>query len=635
MIYLYIALIFIFFGCDSIINKKIYKTFDVIEGESSSTDQLDNSRWVGGPGFEEIAELISWKTNNDINIIGDPNAVRGDTIRFFADDVFPNTLRAFGKETRSQLTGKMEEMVYEKLLHLDPETSKLEPRLATHWRILDDSMTFLYRINPNARFSDGREVTAKDVVSTYDLRTDEGHGDPNVYTFWRDKFERPVAESKYIVSVKSKEKEWRNLYDFSGLHIYPSYYLDKIDGSTYIEKYQYEMMPGSGPYILNTERTTQEDNGLVVLDKRDDYWAENEVQNTGKWNFQTVDFLFINDETQEVERFFAGDYDTHLVGRAQWWSERFTAEEYPLIERGLIQRQKFLNFKAEGVGGVAFNTLEEPFNDIRVREAFCHLYDVEKLLDKLFFNEYVRKRSYFPRSRYEHPDNPIQDYNPEYALELLNQAGWTKTPGDTWLTNQEGEIFEIEEFHIYQGWDRIYNFFVQDLESVGIKLNLVVIQNPFEKAMDRKFKLYGGGWVGYLLPAPESMFHSKYSEELDATNLTGMAHPEIDKLIEAYNMSWDIERRTNILQTLDSIATREYHWIFSWGAPYGYRSLNWNKFGMPESGVGYDGNWLSPIEWWWIDPDKKAKLEEALKDESLTLPIEEEIIDHWNTLEEN
>ena len=28
--------------------------------------------------------------------------------------------------------------------------------------------------------------------------------------------------------------------------------------------------------------------------------------------------------------------------------------------------------------------------------------------------------------------------------------------------------FEIEEFHIYQGWDRILNYFVQDLEAIGI-----------------------------------------------------------------------------------------------------------------------------------------------------------------------
>ena len=234
--------------------KKVYKTFDLIETNVLSENKLDDSRWSGGPGFEEIAELISWKTNNDINIIGDPNAIKGDTLKFLAGDIFPNTLRAYGKETRSQLNSLIESMVYEPLLNFDAETFKLEPVLATHWRVLDDSMTFLFRINPEARFSDGREVTSRDVVATYDILTDEGHGDPNVYTYWSDKFERPVAESKYIVSVKSKKKEWRNIYSFSSLVIYPSYYLEKIDGSTYVEKYQFELMPGSGPYILNTKR---------------------------------------------------------------------------------------------------------------------------------------------------------------------------------------------------------------------------------------------------------------------------------------------------------------------------------------------------------------------------------------------
>ncbi len=266
-------------------DKKVYQTFDVIDGDFVSDEKLDDSRWSGGPGFEDIAELISWKTNNNINIIGDPNAIKGDTLTFLAGDIFPNTLRAFGKETRSQLNGLIEAMVYEPLLNFDSETFKLEPVLATHWRVLDDSMTFLFRINPEAKFSDGREVTSRDVVATYDILTDEGHGDPNVYTYWRDKFERPVAESKYIVSVKSKKKEWRNIYSFSSLVIYPSYYLEKIDGGTYVEKYQFELMPGSGPYVLDTERTTQENNGLVVLNRRNDYWADNHPRNTGSRTF--------------------------------------------------------------------------------------------------------------------------------------------------------------------------------------------------------------------------------------------------------------------------------------------------------------------------------------------------------------
>ena len=108
MVYLYIVLIFIFFGCDSIGNKKVYKTFDLIEGDVSSEQKLDESRWSGGPGFEEIAELISWKTNNDINIVGSSDAIKGDTLTMVGGSVFPPTLRGFGKESRSQLLSFIE-----------------------------------------------------------------------------------------------------------------------------------------------------------------------------------------------------------------------------------------------------------------------------------------------------------------------------------------------------------------------------------------------------------------------------------------------------------------------------------------------------------------------------------------------
>ena len=626
-----ILILFFVLNCGGQEKKKIYKEFEINEVKEQSSYDDSVSAYEGGKGFELIAKRLGWQTNNSPIIYGDKNAIKGDTLHFKADDVFPNTIRAFGKETRSQLNSVIEDLVYENLLTLNSETFELETKLATHWKIDNDSLTFLFRINPNAKFSDGRDVTAEDVVASYNILVDEGHGDPNVYTYWTEKFNTPVAETKYIVSVKSKKTEWRNLYGFAGIYVYPSYYLNKIDGATYIEKYQFEMMPGSGPYILNTERTTQENNGLIVLDKRDDYWAINEIRNTGLFNFDVLEFIFINDETQEVERFFAGDYDTYMVSRAQWWSEKFTTEEYPGIKRGLIQRKKFINFLPQGVGGLAFNTLEAPFDDKRTRKAFCHLWDVDKLMDKLFFHEYTRKNSWFPGSKYSNPDNPIQNYDPDLALKLLNEAGWTKKPGDKWLT-KDGKIFEIENFYIYSGWDRIFNPLVQDLEQVGIKINLVVLQNTFEKLMDRKFQVQFAGWTGSLLPSPKGMMHSQYAEKLDATNITGLANPIIDSLIIKYDANWDANERIKLLQKIDKLASEEYHWAFGWGAPYGYRCLNWNKFGMPEHGIGYSGNWLTPIYYWWIDPEKKQALINARKNGNINLDNSKEIIDYWNRL---
>ena len=118
---------------------------------------------------------------------------------------------------------------------------------------------------------------------------------------------------------------------------------------------------------------------------------------------------------------------------------------------------------------------------------------------------------------------------------------------------------------------------------IGIKVNLVEIQNPFEKAMKKKFKIYYGGWTGSLLPSPEGMLHSKFADQIDVTNITSMSNKKIDALIEEYNQSWDATKRIEILQELDYIAANEYHWIFGWAAPYGYRCIHWNKFSMPEA----------------------------------------------------
>ena len=74
-------------------------------------------------------------------------------------------------------------------------------------------MVFKFRINPDARWWDGMPVTADDVVSTWDLLMDETILFPS-HQITFGKFERPVAESKYIVSVKAKSVNWRNFYIF-------------------------------------------------------------------------------------------------------------------------------------------------------------------------------------------------------------------------------------------------------------------------------------------------------------------------------------------------------------------------------------------------------------------------------------
>ena len=130
-------------GCDGG-DKKVYKKFDTSKAYHDKSASLSDYKEDGGYGFDSIAEKNDWVTNLTPNILGAPNAIKGDTLRFLAGMVFPNTLRAFGKETRSQLNSLIEGLIYEPLLTLDSETLTLQPALATHWKVEDDSLTFLF-----------------------------------------------------------------------------------------------------------------------------------------------------------------------------------------------------------------------------------------------------------------------------------------------------------------------------------------------------------------------------------------------------------------------------------------------------------------------------------------------------------
>ena len=69
--------------------------------------------------------------------------------------------------------------------------------------------------------------------------------------FWNEKFNIPVAESKYIVSVKAKTLNWRNLLYFgNSMALLPAKYLDELDGTAYLEEYLFKLLPGTGPYTM-------------------------------------------------------------------------------------------------------------------------------------------------------------------------------------------------------------------------------------------------------------------------------------------------------------------------------------------------------------------------------------------------
>lgn len=573
----------------------------------------------GGKGFTGEA----WETNTGYELIGDPRAVKGGLLREYMLD-FPGTLRIEGPESNTTLNSMVAGMTYESLLTVHPTTLDYIPVLASHWQVSADKMTYRFRINPNARWSDGQPVVADDVVATWVFKMDKGLQDPsNQITF--SKFEKPVAESKYIVSVKSKQLNWRNFLYFAGMSILPSHVLKDVDGARYLKEYNFKLLPGTGPYTL-TEADVVKGKSVTIRRRPQGYWAEHHRRNIGVNNFDEVRQTVVRDQKLAFEMFKKGDLDDYYVNVSREWVEEL---KFDKVERGLIQKVKVFNDNPSGIQGLAFNTRKAPYNDVRFRQAMAHLLNRPRLIEKLFFNEYVPMHSYHAGSIYENPTNPKMDYNPEKALTLLADAGWTTRDAQGRLV-KNGRPLIIELLYASKGSETWMTVYQEDLRKAGVTLNLRLVtgETLFKLVMDREFDLVAMGWTGLLFPNPETSFHSELADQKNNNNITGMKNARIDALLEQYDVEFDVQKRASLIREVDGILANEHHYVLEWDAPF-QRIAFWNKFGHPQGVITRIGDHRDIATLWWMDGQKLNALNKAMGSGSETLPVQATDVRYW------
>jgi microcin C transport system substrate-binding protein len=432
----------------------------------------------------------------------------------------------------------------------------------------------------------------------------------------------PVAESKYIVRIKAKQLGWRNFEIAATMRVFPAHALKDLDGKAYLEKYNFKLLPGSGPYIVNESDV---DKGKsITLRRRKDYWAANNRFNIGQFNVDEYKQIVVRDDNLAFEMFKKGELDYFYINRPKVWAEELNS---PAVQRGLIAKRAVFNNTPADLAYIAFNTRRKPWDDIRMRKALTLLFNRQQFIEKLFYNLYTATNSYFPATVYENPANPKNLYNPQEALKLLAEAGWKDRDAQGQLT-KGGQPLQVELLYAsktYEPWLTVYQ---EDLRKVGININLR-FTNPetrFKMLMQRQFELSGGAWgAGSVFPEPRPEYHSEGADRDNTNNISGFKDKRIDELCERYEITFDPAARAQLLKELDGVLTQQYHYILRWYDP-AQRIAFWNKYGMPQGTFSRVGDYLGSLtagipQLWWVDPEKSEKLRQAQRDNSVKLDI--------------
>ncbi len=591
----------------------LWKKFDTPPGADPSVPDS-----MGGSGFEKVANTLGFTTYEfnefDIKHSGDPRAVVGGQIRFTISR-FPLSFRPFfyGQGANFSENLQMSSLTYETLCNLGFDDQPV-PSLATHWKISEDNMTFTFRIDPNARFSSGAPVTSDDIVATFKLIMDETILSPSMQQIF-SKYETPVAVSKYVVQVKAKEFDCRAFKTFANsLLVLSAKEIGALSGKEFLDKFQFTQPVGSGEYIVLADDVVKQQSYTIT--RRDDYWAKEYPTSKYSGNFDQITFEVIKDNpTLEYEKFKKGEVD-------KFWFTGNTTDKwlgdttYSAIKNHWVKRDRVFTDGAVGTSGLFLNMRKPPFDDIRVRLAFYHLFDRESIISKLLFNEYERIHSFYANTKYENTGNPKIGYDPAKAAALLTEAGYSSKNKDGILV-KNGKPFRLE-LGIPKPLEKFLTPYQQTLRQAGIDLQIKFQDgNAITKNIaERNFNITWANYGGLDDPYPKTSIASELADKNDNNNITGFKNPFADELLKQYDIQCDPKNKVGIIRQIDSIEAVTYHCLLAW-TPRGIRIAYWDKFGVPEwvlaktSSLGMHD--LAIMTGWWYDAEKAKALEDAKK----------------------
>jgi peptide/nickel transport system substrate-binding protein len=482
-----------------------------------------------------------------------------------------------------------------------------------------------FTLNPAAKFSDGKPVTADDVVFSWQLLRDKGR--PNFRTYYV-KVAKAEALSAGVVRFDLSGADDRELPLILGLMpILPRH---AINPDTF-EDTTYGPFIGSGPYVIG-----KVDAGRSITLTRDpNYWGRDLPINRGFWNFDEVRFDFYRDGNSHFEAFTKGLYDLRPETDPGRWE---TAYNVPAVRDGRIVKEAFPYGLPKVFSGLVFNTRRPVFKDIRVREAIGLLFDFEWLNHNFFFDRYRRSASYFEGSELSargrpadarerallapfpgavRPDimdgtwqPPVTDGSGrdrrtlKRALALLEAAGY-ELSGTVLRSRSTGRPFSFEMLATTRDQERLALAFARDLKRAGITLRVRVVDavQYDQRRITYDFDMIEYRWDESLSPGNEQAFYwgSKAADQNGTRNYMGVKSPAIDALIAAMLKARRRDEFVSTVRALDRVLMSGFYVVPLFHLPEQWVA-RWTTIAHPAktSLFGY-----LPETWWRAAKDKK------------------------------
>ncbi|WP_061239167.1 extracellular solute-binding protein [Ectopseudomonas composti] len=560
-----------------------------------------------------------------------PDAPKGGTLRIMASGTF-DTLNPYTFKGSSPIStahflqygaNELNEPLMVGTGAYDPsgdEPASSYGLIAKSVEYSEDRSWVVFNLRPEARFHDGKPITAYDVAFSYRLLRSDGH--PQYRTNLQEVKRVDILGRHRIRFVFKRAGNPLLILRLGELPVLPQHYWKDRD----FKSTTFDAPLGSGPY-----RIVQVVPGRrLVFERVKDWWGKDLPVNRGKYNFDRIEVEFYRDNHVAFEAFKAGEFDFYIENQAKNWSNGY---RFPAVTRGDVVRAEIPHQIPTQTQALFMNTRREIFSDRRVREALGMMFDFEWTNRTLFNNAYMRAASYYPNSEFsatgkpegaewlllsphrdklparlftEAPKQPVTDGRGipretlRRALGLLAEAGWK--PVGQELRNARGQRLEFEIMLVNPSLERILQPYTANLASIGIQANLRTVDRAQYKQRLDQFD-----YDMILLTLPQTLspgleqslyFHSSQVNVKGGKNYAGVNDPVVDEMIDKLLSAQTRDEQIAAARALDRVLLWQHYSIPNWYINY-HRLAYRNRFAFvttPPYTLGLRTWWLKPTE---------------------------------------
>ena len=478
-----------------------------------------------------------------------------------------------------------------------------------------------FHLDPAAKFSDGKPVTAEDIIFSWQLLRDKGR--PNHRTYYA-KVAKAEAIGEQAVRFDLSGSDDRELALILGLM--PVLAKHAVKPETF-EETSFHAPLGTGPYVVG-----EVDPGKSVTLKRNpDYWGRDLAINRGLWNFDEVRFDYYREANSHLEAFKRGLYDLRIEHDPGRWQ---TAYDFAAVRDGRVLKEALPTGVPKASTYFVFNTRRAVFSDIRVREAISLLFDFEWINHGYFFDLYRRSASYFDDSELSSHGRPADQrekallapfteavradvldgtWSPpvsdgsgrdrvtlKRALDLFAAAGY-ELRGTELVERKSGRPLTFEILVTARDEERFALLFSQSLKRAGIAARVRVVDAvQYEgRRLTYDFDMIENRWDQSLSPGNEQAFYwgSAAADQPGTRNYMGVKSPAVDTMIAALLKAQDRGDFVSAVRALDRVLISGFYVIPLFYLPAQWIA-RWTTIGRPAATSLY--GYLP--ETWWREP---------------------------------